>query len=375
MGNHIDIWNANRQFIDVQVPEQMSEIYEEFMKGFDLEPKLMVEDVEVLIKNTMVRKTEGFDYQQYNTLDDIYQWMANMASQYEYITIENYGSSYEGRQQLGLKISPSQGGAKNVLFLNSGIHAREWVGPAHLMLATQMMLDAYSGGDAQMTQIFESVDLYIVPVSNPDGYDYTWTEGGNNRMWRKTRSLNDLRCDGVDPNRNWGAHWDQPDGASDKSCSDAFKGPSVWSEVEVRNLRDYVDSIYTKYSEGVAFADLHAYSQLWMYPYGYTTGAPANGDTLNAISKGMVDAIYDTHGKTYQYGPIAEVIYVASGSTVDYFLETTGISCPFAAELRDTGRYGFLLPPEQIQPTAEEMYNGYMVLFQNIIAGNCPKLS
>merc|ERR1711976_34909 len=100
MGNHINIWNANRQFIDVQVPEQMSEIYEKFMEGFDIEPKLMVEDVEVLIKNTMVRKTEGFDYQQYNTLDDIYQWMANMASQYEYITIENYGSSYEGRQQL-----------------------------------------------------------------------------------------------------------------------------------------------------------------------------------------------------------------------------------------------------------------------------------
>jgi len=372
MGDHIDIWNANRQFIDVQVPEHLGEIYEEFMKGFELEPSVMVEDVQAAIDKTMVRTTDGFDYQQYNTLKDIYGWMETTSSQYDFITLESYGSTYEGRELLGMKISPSNGKANNVLFLNSGIHAREWVGPAHLMLATKMMLDAYSSGDQQMTAIFESVDLYIVPMSNPDGYDYTWN---GERMWRKTKSENDLRCLGVDPNRNWGAHWDQEDGASNHSCSDAFKGPSVWSEIEVRNLRDYVDSVAAAYSGGVAFADLHAYSQLWMYPYGYQQGAPANGDVLNAISKGIIDAVYDTHGMTYQYGPIAEVIYVASGSTVDYFLETTGISCPFAAELRDTGRYGFLLPPDQIQPTAEEMYNGYMVLFQNIIAGNCPKIA
>ena len=53
----------------------------------------------------------------------------------------------------------------------------------------------------------------------------------------------------------------------------------------------------------------------------------------------MIDAVYDTYGTVFKYGPIADTIYEASGSTVDYFLETTGISCPFAAELRDTGRY------------------------------------
>ena len=67
MGDHVDIWNANRQFIDVQVPENLAEIYEEFMKGFDLEPSVMVDDVKALIEETMVRVTDGFDYQQYNT--------------------------------------------------------------------------------------------------------------------------------------------------------------------------------------------------------------------------------------------------------------------------------------------------------------------
>ena len=67
MGDHVDIWNANRQFIDVQVPEHLGEIYEEFMKGFELEPSVMVEDVQAAIDKTMVRETDGFDYQQYNT--------------------------------------------------------------------------------------------------------------------------------------------------------------------------------------------------------------------------------------------------------------------------------------------------------------------
>ena len=39
-------------------------------------------------------------------------------------------------------------------------------------------------------------------------------------------------------------------------------------------------------------------------------------------------------------------VYVdeASGSTADYFYEKLGIKCTFGTELRDTGRYGFVLP-------------------------------
>ena len=247
MGEHVDVWNANRDFIDVQVPEKLSEIYEEFMKGFELEPSVMIDDVEKLVLETMERKTEGFDYDQYNTLDDIYSWMQGIAAEYDFVTLEKYGETYEGRDLLGLKISTTYGNANNVLFLNSGIHAREWVGPAHLMLATKMMLDAYMSGDEQMSTIFNYVDLYVVPVSNPDGYNLTWNP--SDRMWRKTTSKNGLRCDGVDPNRNWGAHWDQPNGASTMSCSDAYKGPEVWSEVEVRNLRDYVDGVAAAYAK------------------------------------------------------------------------------------------------------------------------------
>ena len=39
---------------------------------------------------------------------------------------------------------------------------------------------------------------YILPVANPDGYEYTKTD----RFWRKTRSPNEGSiCIGTDPNR------------------------------------------------------------------------------------------------------------------------------------------------------------------------------
>lgn len=376
MGEHVDVWNSNQKFIDVQVPEEFKDIFEEFMKAFSLEPKIIVEDVERLIYETTPKKSknvkdESFNYTTYNDLDTINQWTSDMAANYDFVTLETVGSSYLGKTINGIKISTNPN-AQNAVVLNTGIHAREWIGPAHLILFTKMLIDNYNSGNQQVTELLNEMDLFIIPISNPDGYEYTWTDGG--RMWRKTRSDNGLRCDGVDPNRNWDAHWDQPNGASTNPCSDAFKGPSVWSEIEVRSLRDYVNNIAEEYT-GIAFCDLHSYSQLWMYPYGYQHGAPAYGSTLHTISQNIVNAIYDTYGTEFTYGPIADTIYVASGSTVDYFLDTSGINCGFAAELRDTGRYGFLLPERYIQPSAEEMYNAYMVLFQAVTQGYCPKVT
>jgi len=54
----------------------------------------------------------------------------------------------------------------------------------------------------------------------------------------------------------------------------------------------------------------------------------------------------------------AYILDAAAGSSADYAYDTHGVRYPFALELRDTGFYGFQLPPEQIMPTAEETFNG-----------------
>lgn len=62
------------------------------------------------------------------------------------------------------------------------------------------------------------------------------------------------------------------------------------------------------------------------------------------------------HGTKYQYGSISRTIYPASGSSVDWTYSAVNATYSFAVELRDTGRYGFILPPSEIVPTGEETF-------------------
>ena len=69
-------------------------------------------------------------------------------------------------------------------------------------------------------------------------------------------------------------------------------------------------------------------------------------------------ALAAVHGKQFRYGPINEVIYKASGSSPDWAYTKANIKYSFALELRDKGRYGFLLPVDQIRATNEETWAG-----------------
>ena len=128
---------------------------------------------------------------------------------------------------------------------------------------------------------------------------YTHTD---DRMWRKTRNTETPGvCEGVDTNRNWDANWSGP-GASNRPCSDTYYGVSAFSEVETKYGADELRNVVPH-----AFADVHAYSQYWMFPYGYKAQKAENYDQLMVMSKEIVDAISSVHRTKFVYGPINEV--------------------------------------------------------------------
>lgn len=115
------------------------------------------------------------------------------------------------------------------------------------------------------------------------------------------------------------------------------------------------------------YMDIHSYSQLWMYPYGYTcSGQVPESAKYDSLSKGAVAAIKSVHGTTYTAGPICQTIYQVSGDSVDYALENANATYSMTVELRDEGDYGFILPPEQIKPTGEEMWAGLSYVLTNM---------
>merc|ERR1712168_1041245 len=192
-----------------------------------------------------------------------------------------------------------------------------------------------------------------MPVLNVDGYAYTWTGDRRARMWRKTRSRQSNGCIGVDPNRNYNAKWAGP-GTSSNPCSDTYHGPYAFSEIETRNVARYLYSIKSRL---VGYLDIHAYSQLWMTPYGHARGAyPPTYSEMMRVGRIAINTLKRYHGTTYKVGSVADIIYAATGGTIDWAAATLGVKYSYGLELRDKGRYGFLLPASQIIPTGEETF-------------------
>jgi murein tripeptide amidase MpaA len=112
-----------------------------------------------------------------------------------------------------------------------------------------------------------------------------------------------------------------------------------------------------------ACVDIHSYSQLILWPWGYTSQLTPHEPVFSRIGLEMQSLIFSVHGQTYTAGPIYTTIYPASGNSADWMYGVRG-ALAFAFELRDTGQYGFLLPPDQIRPNGEEVFPAFLRLIQ-----------
>jgi murein tripeptide amidase MpaA len=295
-------------------------------------------------------------FNDYHDWDDINSWEDQIASQYaSLVDLKIVGTSYEGRPIRVMKVTaPANKGtqSKPVIYWEGGIHAREWISHATMLYMVSKLVTLYSSNDATTVKLMNSYEIHIVPVVNPDGYVWTWT---NDREWRKTRKPNTgSPCIGTDPNRNWDDHWCEQ-GASTNPCSDSYCGSKAFSEPEVLAMAQYVNAT-NKAQKVLQFIDYHSYSQLYMAPYGWSPLPPPDATQQQTLGQGSCNAIKAVNGLTYEYGRIYEIIYPASGSSADWGYDVAGVKYSYGIELRDTGEYGFLLPADQIVPQGEEIW-------------------
>ncbi|XP_016121342.1 carboxypeptidase A2-like [Sinocyclocheilus grahami] len=149
-------------------------------------------------------------------------------------------------------------------------------------------------------------------------------------------------CCGADPNRNWDAGFGGP-GASKDPCCNSYHGPYANSEVKVKNVVDLIMG-HGNFKSSIS---MHSYACIMV------THAQTFLTSLSFILLAQLQSKNSPPSMTrYQVGSICKLIYQASGGSI-YWTCNTGIKYSFAFELRDTGFYGFLLPANQIVPTAE----------------------
>lgn len=190
------------------------------------------------------------------------------------------GRSYQGRELWAVKISDNVGvdeSEPEVLF-TCGQHGRE-----HLTIETCLYLlneltRKYAAGDGRIRSILNSREIFIVSNVNPDGSEYDIATG-RYRFWRKNRQPNrGSSYVGTDLNRNWDYLWGCCGGASGDPSSGTFRGPFPFSAPETDAIRDFVDSrVVGGVQQIKAGIDFHSYSELVLWPYGYTYPDTAPG--------------------------------------------------------------------------------------------------
>jgi len=302
----------------------------------------------VMINKNRASSGHSMTWDEYHSLEDMYSYFDYLETTFsDIVSTEVVGQSYEGRDIRVAKVCKGGCGNKKAVWIDGGIHAREWVSPA----TVTWMLKEVVENDTAHPDLTETLDWYFLPSHNPDGYAYTRI---SNRMWRKTRSDNGgiLGCKGVDANRNYGHHWNEGGSSNDK-CSDTYHGPAAWSEIETVHVSNY---ILQRQSDWIFYNSIHSYSQLVLLPWGYTNDLPDDYQEMLTLAQKGADALFSVHDKTYEVGCIPCMLYIASGSSTDWAHGEVGIGFTTSMELRDTGLHGFLLPADQIIPTAEETW-------------------
>ncbi|XP_065087332.1 zinc carboxypeptidase A 1-like [Ochlerotatus camptorhynchus] len=301
------------------------------------------------------RRTKGvFDFQDYHELDDIHAWLDKLATEYEQVEVVEGGHSFENRSIKGVKVSYKSGNPG--VFIEGGIHAREWISPATVAYILNELLTSQ---DLKVREIAEKYDWYFFPSTNPDGYVHTHKK---DRLWRKTRTPYSGGCFGADPNRNWDFHWAEQ-GTSNHCPSETYGGPYAFSEVETKTLSQYIGSLKGKIHVYISF---HSFSQLLLFPYGHTGEHTPNHNDLNEIAKATVTSLAKRYGTKYTYGNIYDAIYPASGASVDWAYGTLGVKIAYTYELRPGSNSwnGFVLPAREIVPTGEETLDSLVTLLE-----------
>ncbi|XP_021231482.1 carboxypeptidase B2 [Numida meleagris] len=337
------------------------------LRQLTISHKVLLRDVQGLIEkqtlnDTVNPRSSSSYYENYHSMTEIYHWMEETVRVHSDLLEKIYiGSSYEKRPLYVLKLSKRRETPKSAIWIDCGIHAREWISPAFCLWFIGHAIHLRER-DQIMTELLENFDFYVMPVMNVDGYEYTWSKPSN-RLWRKSRSSHsNSGCIGTDMNRNFDARWCGR-GASRNECYETYCGPYPESEPEVkavaRFIRDHKDIIK-------AYITMHSYSQLVLFPYSYTMDKSKDHDELESLAKKAAYAIRRTTKEIYKPGPGAQTIYLAPGGSDDWAYDL-GIKYSFTIELRDTGTYGFLLPSAQIRPTCREALSAVKEIAQHVL--------
>jgi hypothetical protein len=285
--------------------------------------------------------------------------MEFLADQYDDLTqLMPIGESVDGEGIYAMRVTEKadtkQVGSRPAVLYLSAQHAREWISPEVTRRLLRYYLENY-GSDDRVTGIVDSTELWFVLVANPDGYDYTFTEG--NRLWRKNLADNNgdgdiTTVDGVDLNRNFATNWGYDnEGSSDNPVSQTYRGLSPQSEPETQALDSLMSLVDFSF-----LINYHSAAELILYGTGWQVDTPTPDDLANIALAGT-----DANPAIAGYDPdLSAELYITNGDTTDHAGEAHGIMA-YTPELATCATATGYIEDDEFGPTycADEGRSGF----------------
>ncbi|KAK9507608.1 hypothetical protein O3M35_007428 [Rhynocoris fuscipes] len=388
----IEFWSppiTNRS-ADLVAPPDVAEYLKEYLTDKDVQFTVLSSDLDGDIRkqnpkskrssyrsNLLKSESHPLTWTRYHRYKDIMDYLDYLSkSAPNLVSIITIGKTNEGRLLQVAKVSAGKKKNNPAIWIDGGMHGREWIATSTALFVLKQIVENYQTNKG----VVDTLDWYIMPLANPDGYEYSHT---SDRFWRKNRSKKpkdpeydeeydeearfmwgeDENCKGVDLNRNFDYHWAEV-GASNDPCKPNFAGKKPFSEPESRALSEFI----MENSEHIkAYITLHSYSQMLLVPWGYTRQTIKDYDELMYVARKAAEALQKVHGTEYTVGTSPNLLYPTSGSSDDWAKGRAGIKYSYTIELRDKGDYGFLLPASQIIPTGRETFAALKSIAKQII--------
>ncbi|CAF0963488.1 unnamed protein product [Adineta steineri] len=328
----------------------------------------------------------------YDEQQDWYNLLKTSLLTKKFIRSYTIGHTYENRTLTIIKIlghsHRRHQQRKHAIYIDGGMHAREWlsIGVANYILIQFLKLRKTN---VKVREILYNFDIYMLPLMNPDGYEFSRHE---NRLWRKNRSPTthsdfwngDQSCYGIDLNRNFPYEWNNTIGASDHACSHSYRGPSPASENEVISVVTFLRQQQLSNQKFYAYFNLHAYGRFWLLPWTYSLSKKvSNYDELFNRSSKVVSSVMK---KTYRVGQASRLLYPCTGTSIDFAATLMPHAMTFELSpmfkglpmcfdqnktLDDTCTVGFLTDPKEIEIDGTEIFNAIVEYMYSIIRDRC----
>ncbi|KAI5642069.1 zinc carboxypeptidase domain-containing protein [Phthorimaea operculella] len=298
------------------------------------------------------QNSSTIDWTDYHDLKTIYGFMESLSREFPYlVSLHTIGKSVEGRNIVMMKVSNGKPGNSGV-WIDAAIHPREWISVAVVTYFANALVRRFQDLPSSVT----NKDWYLLPVLNPDGYEYTHT---HDRMWRKNRARYGESI-GVDLNRNFSYGWgvNGEEGSSQDPGNLFYRGPEPFSEPETQAVRN---AIYAAEVPFKVFLSFHSYGEVVIFPWGYCGEACPDYVELLEGGTALAKGIFESSGHVYKVGSTKDLMYYAAGTSIDWSYGAHKIPFSYMIELRDK-KHRFLLPKEEILSTAQEVWNGVLRL-------------